>query len=61
MTEGEPKHCPACGAVLRALLFLGVQPDGYVCRHCQTYYSESLQPLALIIEEESEDDVPTQD
>jgi hypothetical protein len=35
--EASPKTCPACGSVLEVLLFLGVQPDGYVCPTCQIH------------------------
>jgi DNA-directed RNA polymerase subunit RPC12/RpoP len=61
MAESELKRCPTCGSILKVLLFLGVQPDGYVCKRCHTYYAEDLTPLALMIEEEMEDDVPTED
>jgi hypothetical protein len=44
-----PKVCPRCGAVLETLLFLGVQPDGYVCATCQLYYTDNLKPIARVI------------
>ncbi len=31
--------CPTCGTKLEVLLFLGIQPDGYVCPTCQIYGS----------------------
>jgi hypothetical protein len=47
--EVSPKACPTCGSVLEVLLFLGVQPDGYVCPTCQIYYNDDLQPGARVI------------
>lgn len=47
MNEG--KQCPLCGAVLKVLFFLGLTPDGYVCEQCHIYYTEDLQPLALVV------------
>lgn len=41
-----PKTCPRCGNVL---LFLGVQPDGYVCTNCKLYYNDDLKPLAQLL------------
>src|SRR5712692_2282165 len=48
--EASPQTCPACGKVLEGLLFLGVQPDGYVCPMCQIHYDD-LRPRARIIGE----------
>jgi len=47
--EEAPKTCPQCGEVLKTLLFMGLQPDGYVCDQCQVHYSDELKPLAHII------------
>ena len=47
--EEAPKTCPQCGKVLKTLLFMGLQPDGYVCDTCQVHYSDELKPLAHII------------
>lgn len=45
----EEQQCPQCGSVLKALLFLGITPDGYVCDRCHIYYSEDLKPLAHVV------------
>ena len=47
--KGDAK-CPQCGSILKVLLFLGVQPDGYVCETCKLWYSDDLKPLAAVIE-----------
>lgn len=35
--EALPK-CPDCQSELRVLLFMGVQPDGYVCEKCKILF-----------------------
>lgn len=45
----EEKRCPKCGEALKVLLFMGVQPDGYVCGRCELYYNDDLKPLARIL------------
>ena len=47
--ETAPKRCPRCDAELQTLLLLGVIPDGYVCVHCELYFSDDLKPLARIL------------
>lgn len=43
-------HCPQCGNELNVLLFMGKQPDGYVCDRCGVWLSENLKRLAHVIE-----------
>jgi hypothetical protein len=45
----QQKRCPECGEVLKALLFLGSTPDGYVCERCEVYYGDELKPLARVL------------
>ena len=49
----EKKTCPLkeCdGTELSVLLFMGVQPDGYVCPKCKTYFDpDNLKPLARVL------------
>lgn len=56
LSNSEPLRCPQCDTVLQVLLFLGFQPDGYVCKVCKLHYSDDLKPLAHVIGEEEEDD-----
>lgn len=53
-------YCPYCNNELRVLLFMGVQPDGYICDTCRLWLDNTdLHPLATVImakkEEEHED------
>ena len=41
-------QCPKCGADLRQLLFMNIQPDGWVCDHCHVWFADSGQPLAKV-------------
>jgi hypothetical protein len=43
--------CPKCGAPVSVLLFMGVQPDGFVCTNdkCRLYYSPDGEPLARVL------------
>ena len=41
--------CPQCGKVLKVLLFMGVQPDGYVCERCEVWFNDDLKPLARVL------------
>jgi hypothetical protein len=45
------KLCTRCGVILQELLFLGVEPDGYVCPSCKVYYAtaDSDRPTATVI------------
>ena len=59
MAKGEqaPKVCPTCGTVLEVLLFMGIQPEGYVCPRCSIHYDDDLRPGATAIgREEGPDD-----
>jgi hypothetical protein len=40
------KLCLECGQKLKALFFLGVIHDGYVCEPCRLYYSIYVRKLA---------------
>lgn len=43
-------HCPTCKTELQTLLFLGIEPDGYVCPTCKVlFHPETLKPLAHVI------------
>lgn len=44
----ETKPCPHCGAPMRPMLFMGVQPDGYVCDVCSVWCTDDGQPLAIV-------------
>jgi hypothetical protein len=55
-----PPACPRCGAALKTMLLLGVEPDGYVCTACRLYYTDDLKPIARVIGGE-EENVPAQD
>ena len=41
--------CPECGNELKVLLFLGVEPDGFVCEICKVWIDDELKPLAKIL------------
>jgi hypothetical protein len=45
----ETKQCPTCSDTLRVLLFLDVQPDGYVCERCKVWFDDELKPLAQVM------------
>jgi len=51
----EPKLCPKCKHEMQALLFMGVQLEGYVCPHCKILYpvddegNMDEKPLATVI------------
>jgi len=45
----EEKTCPQCGEIMKVLLFLGVQPDGYVCERCEVWFNDELKPLAQVL------------
>jgi hypothetical protein len=53
--EYPPRYCPECGpeaGYMGTLLFLGIQPDGYVCKSCNGYFDEidgQLKHLAMVI------------
>jgi hypothetical protein len=50
MAKLLPKDCPRCSQPLQVLLFLGVQPDFYVCPQCAiAFHLETLEPLATVI------------
>jgi len=42
-------HCPKCNAEVQVLLFMGVQPDGFVCEKCRTYFAPDGTALAKVI------------
>ena len=62
----KPRPCPVCtpklghDVMMRVLLFLGVQPDGWVCDLCRGWFIEEGmdrgQPLAIVISGEPDDD-----
>lgn len=44
------EDCPDCGEPMEVMLFMGVQPDFYVCKKCQrAFHPETLKPLARVI------------
>ena len=55
LEDYPPHYCPECGpdaGYMSILLFLGIHPDGYVCRSCKGYYAEvqgELKRLAVVI------------
>jgi uncharacterized protein (DUF983 family) len=46
MEQPPVEWCPECGRGLKALFFMGVIHDGYVCESCELYYSVYLRKLA---------------
>ena len=46
-----PIKCPKCGSQdLQVLLFMGIEPDGFVCPKCSILFDpETLKPLATVI------------
>ena len=42
-------QCPECDHELKVLLFLGVEPDGFVCEICKVWFDDELKPLAKIL------------
>lgn len=58
-TTNELK-CPLCekNDRVKSLLFMGVQPDGYVCERCSLYFDmfeDGAQALATVISAEGDD------
>ena len=55
MINRDSKHnppdmkCPQCGHDLKVMLFLGVEPDGFVCEICEVWFDDELKPLAEIL------------
>ena len=55
LEDYPPRHCPDCGpesGYLNILMFLGMEPDGYVCPICRGYFAEvdgELMRLATVI------------
>jgi rubredoxin len=48
----DEQKCPECGHELKILLFLGVEPDGFVCEICKVWFDpENLKPLAKVLGE----------
>lgn len=51
----EDFPCPKCGAVMQVLLFMGVQPEGWVCPECHLFFPAQHdgkpcdKPLAVVI------------
>lgn len=47
--KDKPK-CPKCDGWLEVLLFMGIEPDGFVCPDCKILFDmETLKPLAHVI------------
>jgi len=50
-----PRYCPDCcpeAGYINMLFFLGIQPDGYVCKSCTGYsgeFDDELKKLAVVI------------
>ena len=38
MKNPKPKKCPECDVDMTVLLFMGIEPDGYVCPKCKSVY-----------------------
>ena len=55
MEEYPTRYCPECGpdaGYMDVLMFLGIQPDGYVCISCGGLYNTvdgNLKRLATVI------------
>ena len=55
MKNKHDKNCPNCNHKMQALLFMGVQLDGYACDNCKLFYpiddsgKMKTTPLATII------------
>ena len=49
MTERLAKNCPDCGEPLKRFLFMGVDPDGWICDKCHIYFTDKMKPLATVI------------
>jgi len=52
--KAKEYRCPQCNTVLQVMLFLGVEPDGFVCPECKIYYGvdkegNPTKPLAQVI------------
>lgn len=43
------KFCPDCGVPMDTLLFMGIQPEGFICPKCRTLFSDSGVPTATVI------------
>lgn len=46
-----PERCKVCGGyVWSILLFLSIEPDGWVCQKCGAFYPlEGQEPIATVI------------
>lgn len=49
MESDETKMCPVCNVEMDTLLFMGVEPEGYVCPKCNCLFSEDMEPMATVI------------
>lgn len=50
-----PAKCPKCGYdVFGVLLFMAIEPDGYVCQKCGTLISFEGNPLGTVLSAEEE-------
>lgn len=51
----DKPSCPKCETLMQVLLFMGIQPEGYVCPKCHVLFSiqpdgkPAEQPLAVVI------------
>jgi hypothetical protein len=51
--QEQQLQCPQCKEPLQVLLFMGTEPDGFVCPKCEVWYSDKLQPLAKVLRYEA--------
>lgn len=49
--EGERiAECPKCeDQLLKVMMFMGVEPDGYVCEKCKLYFGKDFKVLAQML------------
>lgn len=41
--------CPDCNVEMDVLLFMGVEPEGYVCPKCNVLFTEDMKRMATVI------------
>lgn len=41
--------CPDCNVEMDVLMFMGVEPEGFVCPKCNRLFNDEMKPMAIVI------------